>query len=90
MNAYTELAQAIVRYQESIIGPLAWSEARKISGLEVNGSIVTVKADGKKTLTLLVHRYELLFGQASIEACKDAIKELNSTLSENDLPEILR
>ena len=45
---------------------------------------------GKVVLEKLVKQYEKLFGQASIEVCKDAVREVQNTVSKADLPEILQ
>ena len=86
---YSNIAESIIKYQESIIGPLAWSEARSVVGLETKGDKVFIAGDGKQVLEKLVSKYEALFGQASIEACKDAIRPLIKD-SNVDLPEILK
>lgn len=74
MDNYSKIAKVIVERQESIIGPLAWREAGKVSGLTVNNRDVSVSGEGKKVLEALVRQYEALFGLASVEACKDAIR----------------
>lgn len=87
MAAYEQLAKAIVEQQEGIIGPLAWSEAKKVSGLSVNGKQLFVSGEGIKVLESLVRQYEKLFGRASVEACKDAIR---GKAKVDELPQILQ
>lgn len=86
--------KSIIEHQRVIIGPLALEQANKVAGITVSdgGNImVTVKtADNGKTLTELVQKYEALFGRASIEVCRDAVKELSPRVGENELPQILR
>lgn len=90
MKGYEQLAQAIIRHQEKIIGPLAWNEADKVDGLDYTqtGEVV-MKGDSKFILEALVRQYEKLFGQASVEACKDAVRPSLKNLQNVDLPEIL-
>lgn len=83
------IIEVVIKYQESIIGPLAWSEAGKVSGLSVKNQEISVTGDSKKVLELLVKQYETLFGQASVEACKDAIRPLLPKMEDIDLPKIL-
>lgn len=88
---YSTLATNILRSQISVIGPLAIDQAKKVTGLLIDGSnSITIKGDGKEILANLVHQFETLFGQASVEACKDAIKETQISFSPSDLPEILQ
>ena len=88
---YSTLATNILKSQMSVIGPLAIDQARKVAGINIGiGETITIKGDGKELLEKLVLQFEQLFGQASVEACKDAIKESQLSLSPSDLPEILR
>lgn len=88
---YSTLATNILKSQISVIGPLAIDQAKKVTGLLIDASnSITIKGDGKEILAKLVHQFETLFGQASVEACKDAIKETQLSISPSDLPEILR
>lgn len=89
----SKIAQAIVDHQKAIIGPLAIEQAKRVSGLVVSaGDIkITDSASNPSDLLIsLVEKYEALFGQTSIEVCKDAIKELKISVSDRDLPSILR
>ena len=90
MKGYEQIAQAIIRHQEKIIGPLAWNEADKVMGLDYNekGEVI-LKGDSKGILESLVRQYENLFGQASVEACKDAVRPSLKDIKGVDLPEIL-
>lgn len=84
------LAMSIIKQQEAIIGPIAWSEARKVSGLnfDSNGKLM-ISGDGKQVLEQLVKRYENLFGQTSIEVCKQAAKSFILTVNKEEIPQIL-
>lgn len=88
------VVEAIVQHQEMVIGPLALDQAKKVHGVKVktDGSISVElgKGDEKKLLNELVEKYEELFGRASIEVCKDAIKEVASDFPQEKLPDILK
>ena len=85
------LVMSIIKHQEAIIGPIAWSEARKVSGLNIDSAQkITTDGDGKKILELLVKQYQNLFGLASVEVCREATKPFLPTISKNELPEILQ
>lgn len=88
-DIYVSLASKIIKEQEAVIGPLAWSEASKVSGLKVSDHTVVIEGDGKQALEKLVNQYEGLFGRASVEVCKDAVKSLISDVDPKELPEVL-
>ena len=81
----------IIKQQENIIGPIALEQARKVAGLKISSSgEVEIKGNSKEVLSHLVEQYEHLFGQASVEVCKDAVKELKPPPSRDELPDILK
>ena len=91
MDIYSQAISQIIKQQELIIGPLALNHAKGISGLDIiSDSDIKIKGDGKAVLENLVKQYARLFGQASVEVCKDAVKEIKPPVPSNDLPEILR
>jgi phosphotransferase system HPr-like phosphotransfer protein len=93
-NTLKDIIQTIILHQQAIIGPLAIDQARKVQGLTIqNGSSLTIEiktTDSASLLTRLVEKYRDLFGQTSVEVCKDAIKESGTSISNLDLPEILQ
>ena len=50
---------------------------------------VVLEGDKKEIVEKLVEQYEYLFGQASVEVCKDAVKDIISQLPQNQMPPIL-
>lgn len=89
-TVFVTLASKIIQEQEAVIGPLAWSEASKVEGLTVTDHTVDIKGDAKTTLGKLVSRYEGLFGRASVEVCRDAVRKLVADIDPKELPEVLR
>jgi hypothetical protein len=89
-NIYATLASAIIKQQELIVGPIAWTEADKVGGLTVRGESVIVKNDGKKVIESLVKQYETLFGKASVLVCKDAVKNIVIEADKKTIPSILQ
>lgn len=90
-SVYQLAIHKIIEEQELIVGPIALVQARKVAGLKITDTGETyVSGDAKDVLGHLVEQYEHLFGRASIEVCKDAIREVKPPLSQDDLPEILR
>ena len=64
---------SIIREQEGIIGPVALEQARKVPGLKLDWPKHEVVLEGnkKEIVEKLVEQYEYLFGQASVEVCKN-------------------
>ena len=90
MEPYSQLISNIIKEQEVIIGPVALEQAQKIDGLEIV-SVTNIKIHGtpKVIIEKLVQQYVKLFGRASIEVCKEAVKETVPEVPKNDLPAIL-
>lgn len=88
---YSQIAKKIIQEQQTIIGPMAVEQAKKVIGVEISSSgDVSIIGDAKSVLGALVQQYENFFGQASIEVCKDALKSVNPPISSEELPDILK
>lgn len=89
-----DVVQTIIAKQATIIGPLAFEQAKKVDGLHIDDrgrlDIDLTLMNGQELLTRLVSKFSELFGYTSIEVCKDAVKESSHQVSENDLPPILQ
>ena len=92
MNIYDQISIKIIKEQELIIGPVAWYEAQKVSGLIVENSHteVRIEGDGSVVIDRLVSQYEYLYGRASREVCKEAAASLIASLSPAEIPSSLR
>lgn len=87
MDTFEQAVDKIIKAQEAIIGPLALEQAKKVKGISIDDAKrVAVSGNKKQVLDSLVKQYELLFGRASIEVCRDAAKTLLSQLPKDDLP----
>ncbi len=91
-DIFGKLAKKIITEQEGIIGPLAIEQARKVPGLSVDWQKDHIVFEGNKTdvLEKLVEKYKDLFGQASVEVCKDAVRGLIADLPKEQVPSLLR
>jgi len=91
MDIFAQIAEKIIKEQETIIGPVALDQARKVSGLVINWEKHEVKLEGdkKEIVEKLVEQYEYLFGQASVEVCKDAVKSIISQVPKDQMPQFL-
>jgi hypothetical protein len=91
MDVYEQVAEKIIKEQESIIGPLAVEQAKRVEGIEVNtDSHVSFKGDKITALNSLVKQYRQLFGQTSVEVCKDAAHSLLAKLPPQEVPSLLK
>ena len=94
MSILDQIAVKIIKEQELVIGPLAWSEAEKVQGLKViderNGEVAFNNGDQKEVINRLVGQYERIFGRASHEVCKEAAVSLLADLAPSEVPSSLR
>lgn len=92
MDVYSKIATKIVEQQETIIGPVAIEQAQLVRGLDINWDkhSVAVQGEGKKVIDALVGQYSELFGQVSVEVCKEAASSFVGELSSDQLPETLK
>lgn len=92
MDKYLQAINTIIQEQELIVGKnVALWQAKKVAALEVSdaGQII-LKGDPKEALASLVQQYSELFGQASVEVCKEAIRKSGAPLAPEELPDILK
>ncbi|MDQ3099656.1 MAG: hypothetical protein M3Q44_07980 [bacterium] len=91
MDMHIQIITNIIKEQRFIIGPLAIAQANKVPGLHIEGTNeIKIEGDGKIIIQGLVERYSKLFGQASIQICKEAIEPLLGKIQPQDLPDILK
>ena len=90
MDTYAQVISNIIKEQQAIIGPIALDQAKKVSGLEVNGTDVKITGNKKEVLDALVNQYSKLFGKASIEVCKEAFEPFQDKIPGTDVPDILK
>ena len=89
MASLVDMALSIIREQELVIGPMAWSEAAKVQGLRVQTDtkqLAFSEGDQKLVIDRLVGQYERLFGRASQEVCKEAVAALIAQLPRTEVP----
>jgi hypothetical protein len=91
MDTYAQAVSSIIKEQQSIIGPVAIDQAKKVPGLKVS-SVTDIEVIGNKkdVLNGLVLSYQKLFGNASVEVCKEAFAPYKSKLPQDGIPEILK
>ncbi len=94
MSDISNIATKIIEEQEAIIGPVALEQARQVSGLKItwdkNKHDVTIDGDSSEVVNNLVKKYQALFGQTSVEVCKDAVASILSSLPSEKVPALLK
>ena len=88
---YTQLAVAIIKSQEELIGSISWDQASNVPGLVVVGHDVHVEAvDPEQTINDLVSQYSFIFGPAAVQVCALAARRIAQTSNAGVLPALLR
>jgi hypothetical protein len=92
MDIFTQIAQSIITEQENIIGPIALEQAQKVTGVKVDSKTHAVELEGDKTAVIeqLIEKYRDLFGQASVEVCREAVKSLLPKVPKEQIPQLLQ
>lgn len=88
------MARRIIHEQSLIIGPIAWEEANKVTGLHAleDGDTLQIEetSKAKDVLDELVGRYQRLFGQTSVDVCKSAVSDVTAGMSKQEIPKMLQ
>lgn len=92
MDVFTEVVIRIIKEQEAIIGPVALEQARKVGGLKVDWPNHKIEFEGDKTKIVesLIEQYQALFGQTSVEVCREAVSGVIAQLPSQQVPALLR
>lgn len=92
MTLLTSIATKIIKEQELIIGPVAWNEARKVKDLVIDEEdhLVSLKNEDSVVVDQLIERYEKLFGKASLEVCRSAVRDIIGEMPPEQIPALLK
>ena len=92
MDVYSQIAAKIIEQQESIIGPVAVEQAKQVTGMKVDWKKHEVAISGDEAVAIdkLVAKYKELFGQISVDVCKEAAAKFSSQLTGEKLPKSLQ
>lgn len=93
MSLYDQIALKIIQEQELLMGPIAWMEAGKVTGLRADrtGRTATVEdgAEPRTVINGLVERFTNLFGRAGHEVCREAVSALVADMKPAEIPSSL-
>lgn len=89
---FDQIAEKIIEQQETIIGPVAVSQAQHVSGLIIDwpNHQVSVTGDEPHAIDELVEQYKELFGQIAVETCKEVAGRYLSQLPADQRPKSLQ
>lgn len=91
MDTYSQMIKNIIQAQTEVIGPIAVDQANYVEGLSVNNKLeVSLTGDPLKVIDALVEQYKSLFGQISVEVCKEAVGRVAQSITADKLPVSLR
>ncbi len=94
MTVYDQIIMKIIKEQELLMGPVAWIEAGKVTGLRIldrkAGTVSIEGSDNVVVVNSLVDRFERLFGRAGREVCKEAVGALVADMKPTQIPSSLR
>ncbi len=93
IDVFNQISIRIIKEQEAIIGPLAWTEAAKVPGLTIvdpKAHTVNLTGEPKAVVNALVARYEQLFGRLSREVSREAVVDLTADIPAEDIPTSLK
>ena len=91
MSLFEDMASKIIKEQQTIIGPLALREANKVVGLKVTSiDNIVIEGNSKEILQKLVEQYAKLFGNASIQLCREVTEQYSSDIPDADKPDFLK
>ena len=92
MDVYAQIAEKIIEQQETIIGPVAIEQAKQVPNISVDWAKKEVKITGNESTAIdnLVDKYKDLFGQISVEVCKEAASKLIGQLPADQQPASLK
>jgi len=91
MEIYLKIVTAIIKKQESIIGPLAWMQAKKVSGLVINSAqdSISFEGDPKDIINNLISEYEKILGKVARNVCRDSVSDITSKMDPLEVPSSL-
>jgi len=89
---YSKVIISIIEAQENIIGPVAIERATHVEGLAIDWSNKAVQISGEPmgVLADLVGQYRELFGDISVEVCREAAMHSVGSGALDKLPAMLR
>lgn len=92
MDIFSKLAENIIKEQENIIGPVALEQAQKVPGMKIDWPNHKVLIEGNQTeiIEKLIEKYQHLFGQASVEICREAVESILSQVPKDRIPKLLQ
>lgn len=92
MDIYAKIVARIIEQQESIMGPIAIEQAKRVAQLKVDWPQhkIDLSGDPQAAVDMLVEQYKELFGQIAVETCRDAVQTMIAGLPKEQIPSTLK
>lgn len=91
ISKYKQAVLLITKEQEKIVGKqVAIALSKQVQNLEIKNGSVNIEGDPKTVLQNLIDQYATLFGKASIEVSKQALKKLDNKFDKSEMPDNLK
>jgi hypothetical protein len=93
VDIYETISSKIIKEQMSLIGPIAAQVAQKVTSLTIDAHSYDVHISGSDKAAIvdaLISRFEALFGEASVEVSRDAVKSVLKDIPKDAIPSKLQ
>jgi hypothetical protein len=90
---YEALVRLIIKSQEEVVGPLAWTVVNQVPSIQVKNKenmVLDIVGEPKQAIDSLLLKYFNIFGPISISVAKDKTKDIIKYMPEDMVPERLR
>lgn len=75
-NEVDQIIKEIIEEQSHIVGlKIANERARATKAIEIKGNNIVILTKPEEALNKLIHSFEEIFGEASVEVCEEVIKK---------------
>lgn len=87
MSEYEDIAAAIVSAQRGIVGDVAYSLGRRVTGLEIaDDGRISIVGNGPQVVTALVNEYSAITGPLGVRMCFNAAQPVMDRHGVRDIP----
>ncbi len=91
---YNKIAARIIKQQEELIGSIAWTLARKVTGITIaktnTPEDVVIADTPKEVINSLVAVCEFIWGRLGKMQCIEATADITRSMRTEDIPDSLK
>jgi len=91
-KVFEQIAEKIIEQQESIVGPVAIEQAKRVTGLKINWAQHEIHVSGNPPAVIdkLIDQFKELFGQIAVRVSKEAAGSMLAKLPADQIPSSLK